>query len=62
MLAFDHPAHYAVAIALYDCLTIRPNTAVKETRRPVSVLKVGFLIRFGDFAQGLSTARPLPLR
>jgi hypothetical protein len=40
----------------------RPNMAVKGTRRPDAVLKVGLCIRFGDFVARPFAARPLPLR
>lgn len=43
-------------------LRIWPNKTVKWTRRPLAVLKVCFLIRFGGFVERPSAARPLPLR
>jgi hypothetical protein len=39
-----------------------PNMAVKGTRRPKAVLKVGFSIGFSGFAWLSLAARPLPLR
>lgn len=36
------------------------NTTVKGTRRRDAVLKVCFLVEFGDFAKRPSAARPLP--
>jgi len=31
------------------CCIAKPNKSVKGTRRPVAVLKLGFLSRFGGF-------------
>jgi hypothetical protein len=39
---------------------LKPNKSVKGTRRPVAVLKVWFLSRFGGFVSLSLAARPLP--
>jgi len=38
----------------------KPNKSVKGTRRPLAVLKFGFLSRFGGFVSLSLAARPLP--
>jgi hypothetical protein len=41
-------------------ITAKPNKSVKGTRRPLAVLALGFLSRFGGFAWLPLAARPLP--
>jgi hypothetical protein len=41
-------------------VTAWPNKPFKGTRRPLAILKFGFLSRFGGFAWLSLAARPLP--
>jgi len=46
--------------ARQNVLSSMPNKSVKGTRRPLAVLKFGFLSRFGGFVLLSLAARPLP--
>lgn len=54
-------AFFRLRLRSFGC-NFWPNKTVKGTRSPDAVLKVGFLIGFGCFAERPSAVRPLPLR
>jgi len=56
VIGFVSKVRYLVVLG---CIA-KPNKSVKGTRRPLAVLKISFLSRFGGFVSLSLAARPLP--